>query len=293
MSILAVQNDFEQYITEQPFDFARHSTVGCGGLAPIGVYPRSEEELTAIIQRLQERNVGFYVLGNLSNVLPPEGNSEKAVICTGRMTKIIALQSGVYAEAGVMSGVLMRALRQMGYSGAEFLTGIPCTLGGALYMNAGAGGKYISEIVDSVRVYRDGEVIELPVKACEYAYKHSVFMDRNDVVLGGTLRLRKTDAQTALAEQQRWQEKRAHLPKGKSMGCIFKNPPNVAAGELIEKSGLKGLRVGGAKVSEEHANFIINDKAATPNDIIALIKIIQNGVFRQYGILLEEEIRYL
>ena len=290
MNILSLRDGLDDYVIEQPFDFAKHSTIACGGIAPIAFYPRSEVELSIILSRLKAHGIAYYVLGNLSNVLPPEDGAEKAVICTGRITEITPTASGVFVGAGVMGGMLMRALRQMGLSGAEFLCGIPCTLGGALYMNAGAGGRYLSEIVDSVRIYREGLVLELPVNACEYAYKSSVFMRNGDIILGGTFRLKRTDSQTVLNEQKAWKAKRAHLPIGKSMGCIFKNPPSGSAGIWIEKSGFKGLRVGGAKVSEEHANFIINDKAASVADIKTLIQMVKNGVFAQYGVLLEEEI---
>ena len=187
----------------------------------------------------------------------------------------------------------MQTLKNMKKSGAEFLAGVPCTLGGALYMNAGAAGVYISEIVESVTVLRGEDIVTLPVTECGYAYKTSVFMQNNDVILGAKLRLADSDTEKVEKEINRFLERRAHLPKGKSMGCVFKNPDGIAAGKLIENAGLKGLRVGGAKVSEEHANFIINDHRATSGQIRMLIGIVKNAVFAQYRIRLKEEIRYL
>ena len=118
-------------------------------------------------------------------------------------------------------------------------------------------------------------------------------MENGDVILGATLRLQ--DGTLAEIEERKryYTARRAHLPTGKSMGCVFKNPDNRSAGELIEKSGLKGMRVGGAVVSEKHANFILNDNNATPADIKSLIMLIKNAVFAQYGVALQEEIRYL
>jgi UDP-N-acetylmuramate dehydrogenase len=118
-------------------------------------------------------------------------------------------------------------------------------------------------------------------------------MQTNDVILGAELRL--TNATQAIVEEncKRYAEKRAWLPKGKSMGCVFKNPQGAVAGKLIESAGLKGLRIGGAVISKTHANFIINDNGAKSSDICALIQIIKNAVFAQYKIRLEEEIRYL
>ena len=160
-------------------------------------------------------------------------------------------------------------------------------------MNAGAGDKYISEIVENVMVLRDGKKRILSLKECEYAYKHSVFMENTDVILGATLRLDKANEEEIEREEKYYLSRRKHLPKGKSMGCVFKNPNGKYAGDLIERSGLKGFRIGGAKISEKHANFIINDGGATSADIKALIMLIKNAVQAQYGICLEEEIRYI
>ena len=118
-------------------------------------------------------------------------------------------------------------------------------------------------------------------------------MRKNDVIVGARLKLEKTSAETVCENVLRYREKRAHLPKGKSMGCVFKNPENAIAGKLIEGAGLKGLRVGGAVVSSAHANFIINDGNATSEQIKTLIQLMKNAVFAQYKIRLEEEIRYL
>lgn len=285
--------DYEDFEIEKPFDFTRHSTIGCGGCAKIAFYPHSEAELKDLVSRLKEDGKQWITVGNLSNVLPPDEGTEKIVICTKKMTALEIKEDRAYVEAGITSGALLRALKQAGLSGAEFLIGIPCTLGGALYMNAGAGGKYIAELVESVRVYRGSETLTLPVRACDYSYKHSAFMQTDDVILGAALRLEKSEKVTIAEREKAWLQRRVRLPKGKSMGCVFKNPQGLAAGELIDKAGLKGLRIGGAKVSEEHANFIVNDKMATAKEIGILIKLIKNAVLAQYGVLLEEEIRYL
>ena len=275
---------------ERPFDFAKHSTIGCGGFARVGYYPKTEGEVKALLSHLKNEVI---VVGNLSNVLPLEGVTRKAVLCTKKLTKIRETEEGVFVSAGVTSAALLRYMQETGFSGAEFFAGIPCTLGGMLYMNGGAGGRYVSDIVKSVRVIRDGEIVDLPLEKCGYSYKNSVFMRTNDVILGGVLHLEKRDKQTVEDEIHRWLKKRAHLPKGRSMGCVFKNPQGISAGSLIENAGLKGFRYGGAKVSELHANFIINDQKATAQEIRALIQIIKTAVYTQYGVRLEEEIRYI
>ncbi len=286
---------YDSFYIERPFDFSSHSTIGCGGYAKIAFYPRTAEELRLLLSRLESEGREYIPLGNLSNVLPSDLGTQKAVVSTKKLAKITVCkeENCVYAEAGVTSGTLLQVLKALNLGGAEFLSGIPCTLGGALYMNAGAGGKYISELVESVCVYRAGELITLPVSACEYAYKESVFMHTGDTIVGATLRLEKSNAEAIEQAQKEWLKRRAHLPKGRSMGCVFKNPPQLSAGELIEKTGLKGMRVGGAVVSPKHANFIINDKKARSSEIKNLILLVKNAVFAQYGVVLEEEIRYI
>ena len=280
------------YTTEKRFDFSLRSTVGVGGIAPMAVYPDTEEKLVKLLRNFENEGVSYHVLGNLSNVLPPDGVSKRVVVCT-KLLKGISVEKGFYAEAGVVSGALISAMKTYELSGAEFLSGIPCTLGGALYMNAGVAGFYLSDIVESVRVYRRGEVIELSQKDCGYGYKTSVFMQNGDVILGARLCLRSASESEITANLQAFKERRQHLPRGKSMGCVFKNPQGYTAGKLIEGAGLKGLRMGDAYVSLEHANFIINDKNATAKQIRGLIGLIKNAVYAQYKIKLEEEIRYL
>ena len=278
---------------ETAFDYAKRSSIGCGGIAPVAFYPKSVEEIISLVKELENERVAFTTLGNLTNVLPPDGNSQTAVVSTKKLATIDEKDGGVFALAGVTSGMLLKACRQLKLSGAEFLEGIPCTLGGALYMNAGVSGTYIAEIVESVTVLRKGRLVVLDKNACGYAYKTSVFMQSNDVIVGAKLRLQKSTEEAVFEKISEYRAKRALLPKGKSMGCVFKNPNGAVAGKLIESAGLKGLRVGGAVVSTVHANFIINDRNATSAQIKTLISFIKNAVFAQYKIRLEEEIRYL
>lgn len=281
---------FDDIPFEKPFDFTKHSTIGCGGKAKIAYYPRDEDELCALFSRVGKQAL---ILGNCSNVLPIDEDTEKRVICTKKVTAIQPVPQGVYVSAGITSGRLLRWMQVAGYSGIEFLAGIPCTMGGILYMNGGAGGKYISDFVDSVRIYRNGRVVNLPTSDCGYAYKQSVFMQTDDVILGAVLRLKSASSHTVKTEIAYWLKKRAHLPKGKSMGCVFKNPQGETAGRLIEYAGLKGVRVGGVKVSELHANFIINDQGGTSEDVRTLITHIKEKVWQTCAVQLEEEIRYL
>ncbi|MBQ8308779.1 MAG: UDP-N-acetylmuramate dehydrogenase [Clostridia bacterium] len=286
-------SEYVNYANETPFDFVKKSSIGCGGTAKVGFYPKTVEETAELLKRLQADRIDFVVVGNMTNVLPPDGAFEKVVVCIKSLKGIFETPTGVSVAAGVMSGELLKACKTLKKSGAEFLEGIPCTVGGALFMNAGVGGAYIGEIVKSVTVFRKGKIEVLQKADCEYSYKSSVFMHSDDVILGANLRLDFASEAEITRKIKYFRDRRAHLPKGKSMGCVFKNPEGFVAGKLIEGAGLKGLRVGGAFVSERHANFIINDGSATAAQIKSLIQIIKNAVFAQYKIRLEEEIRYL
>ncbi|MBR2441887.1 MAG: UDP-N-acetylmuramate dehydrogenase [Clostridia bacterium] len=285
---------YEDFLIERPFDFSLHSSIGCGGCAKIAFYPRSEDELIALLSRLESEGRRYLVVGNLTNVLPSDLGTDKAVVCTKKLNAIKRIsESLVYAESGILSGALLDFLRREGLEGAEFLSGIPCTLGGALYMNAGVSGAYMQTLVENVRIYSGGRVQTLTNGDCAYAYKDSVFMQGGRVIIGATLRLKESSPDKVFIRQREYIQKRVRLPKGKSMGCVFKNTQSAPAGELIDKAGLKGMRVGGAIVSKEHANFIINDKKATAREIKSLITLVKNAVYAQYGVCLEEEIRYL
>lgn len=293
MQIETEKLDFERCEKEIPFSFRNHATIGCGGSARIGYYPASENDLTELVTLLNETKTPYVVVGNMSNVLPPDGFTDKAVVCTKKCREYVFDETGVYVSAGLSTGALLRACEQQAQTGLEFLEGIPCTLGGALYMNAGVSGGYIAERVQYVKALYKGKTLLLGVNDCQYAYKSSVFMQEDFLVLGAKLKLDTASTQEIRQKRDVYKARRKHLPKGKSMGCVFKNPQGQVAGRLIEGAGLKGLRIGGAKVAEEHANFIINEGCATSAHVRELIGIMRGAVEKQYGILLQEEIRYL
>lgn len=278
---------------EQPFSFSKRSFIGCGGDAPVGYYPKTEEEVKALLNNLNNKREKYVVLGNLSNILPRDENLEASIISTKALREIKTDGNLLYVSAGVSSNALLEKCKTLGVGGIEFLAGIPCSFGGALFMNAGASGEYIAPFVQSVKViYQDKEII-LSKEDCAYAYKSSIFMREKMFILGGTLALPKMSELNFKKRKEYFLSKRAHLPKGRSMGCVFKNPQGDTAGRLIEGAGLKGYRIGGAVVSTKHANFIINDNKATSLDIKKLITLIKSKVFTQYTIQLQEEIRYI
>ena len=272
------------------YDFSKGSTIGVGGIGK-AVFPRSFTEFIEVIDGSVKRGFPYRVLGNLSNVLPREIDNETVYIITKRL-KGVTMGDSPLVHAGVTSAELLTECKRHGKSGAEFLSGIPCTVGGAAYMNAGVSGRYFSDIVRSVIVYENGELKTYSREECAYSYKHSRFM-QGGVIFAVVLELENSTPDTVAERIRDYANRRAKLPVGKSMGCVFKNPDGVSAGALIERAGLKGFRIGGAVVSMEHANFIINDGGATVADVKELIKRIKTDVFTQFGVRLTEEIEYL
>ncbi|MFQ7079441.1 MAG: FAD-binding protein [Christensenellaceae bacterium] len=173
----------------------------------------------------------------------------------------------VFAMAGVKAKAFLDACERHGKSGAEFLAGIPCSVGGAVFMNAGAHGKHISDILESALVYKEGRIRVTSAAECEYSYKHSVFMRDGSVILGASFVLEDADAETVAKKRAEYLEKRRRLPAGRSMGCTFKNPPAETAGKLIEGAG-SGAGVGGGDFDGAR-KFIINE-GGTSADVRAL-----------------------
>ena len=282
----------EKAIPLSPLDFASCSTVGCGEVTENAVFPRSFTEMIDVVDWCEAHGRRYTVLGNLSNVLPPEGKSDTLFVST---KQLIGATFGAtpLVYAGMSAAAFLRECERHGKSGAEFLTGVPCTMGGAAYMNAGAAGRYMDEIVRSVIVYKNGELRSYAKEECGYGYKRSRFMEEGGVIFAVMLDLVDAPQEEILEKRRMYLERRKTLPSGKSMGCVFKNPVGDSAGRLIEGAGLKGLRLGDACISTEHANFILNTGKASVKEIKTLIQFIKNAVYAQYRIWLEEEIRYL
>jgi UDP-N-acetylmuramate dehydrogenase len=273
-------------------DLSKRSYIGIGGEAELALYPKTMEEVKRIMSVLNTFQSDYCIVGNMTNVLPPDQPKDKIFVFMKELAGV-QIDDRVFVLAGTNASVLLKLCRYAEKSGAEFLAGIPCTLGGALYMNAGVSGRYMSDVVQSVTVLRAGKIQTISLEECVYSYKQSVFMNNNDVILGAHLQLEDRSAFVISQLEKEYLERRAHLPKGRSMGCVFKNPSNGSAGYWIEKAGLKGLRQGDASVAEEHANFIINGGNACEGDVRLLIQKIKETVYAKFGVALEEEIIYL
>lgn len=272
-----------------------------GGIAPVACFPETEKDLCDAVRRLTREHKRFFVFGNLSNVLLPDGRLDFVpVITTGIKTVTVTETDAgidVYAACGVsLTGLALEFCRG-DYAGLSFAYGIPGTVGGAVFMNAGAYGSEMKNIVRSVRFYDiDADAVcEIPASDCGFGYRTSVFAHKNGVILGAFLSLAACEPGTALAEAKDFMERRREKQplEYPSCGSAFKRPEGYFAGELIEKCGLKGYTVGGACVSEKHAGFVVNKGGATSADVEKVLCDVRAKVLQKFGVELEPEIRII
>ena len=285
-----IKKRFPSVHVEENFSLARHTTIGCGGFSRVAVYPKNFAEAVRIFAFFKAESIPYCVLGTGANVLPKEGMFMGAVVRLNLLSVIERTgNDSVYAQAGVTGGALLRTLRSFEIGGFEPFTGIPMSIGGAVAMNAGISCRHMSDVVEYADAAIEGDLVRLSRQECAFTLKDSLFL-HSATVLGVGLKGVESDIARILSETECYRARRAHLPKGRSMGCVFVNPDGMSAGKLIDECGLKGLRVGGAYISELHANFIIND-GGTSTEVARLIEIIKQKVLEKRGILLREEIQ--
>lgn len=277
--------------------FSNLTTFKTGGNAKAVLFPKTVEEVKEAVSLCREHSVEFYVLGNGSNVLASQNGYDGVIISMTKLNEVKLLPNDeIYCEAGAMLKTLCKAALDNSLTGAEFAWGIPGSVGGAVFMNAGAYGEEIKMIIkECTFLNSDGEVITLPVNELDLAYRHSRFSGSNDIILSASFALKKGDKTEIKAKMddllsRRKDKQPLEFP---SAGSTFKRPEGHFAGALIEQSGLKGLSVGGASVSEKHAGFIINKNNATSDDIHELIDLVKQKVYENTGIMLECEVIFL
>ncbi|MDT7602808.1 MAG: UDP-N-acetylmuramate dehydrogenase [Acidobacteriota bacterium] len=275
--------------------FAELTSLRVGGAIDWVIVPETEEQAAAVVGALDEACVPWRVLGAGSNVLADD-EQHAYVVVTMREVKGKATFDGekVSVSAGYSLPRLCVDAARKGLSGIEGLNGIPGTVGGALWMNAGAFGHEIGGVVETVRVARGGTVVEVPGEKIKWDYRHTSFRD-GELVLGATLVLRADDVEKINARMEESKRRRMETqPHGsRSAGCFFKNPPGsgLSTGKMIDEMGMKGERRGGAQVSPVHANFIVTEgEGARAADALALAEEIRERIRREHGIELEYEV---
>lgn len=275
---------------------ARLTTFAIGGPARFVARPSDESELVSLLDLLAEHEFPCVLLGRGSNVLAEDEGYPGCVILFTHFDEIKVSGTTVTAGAGVMLGTLAQAAKDASLTGLEFASGIPGTLGGALFMNAGAYGGEMCQIVRKVLLLDDeGKMRELTGEEMEFSYRHSLLQEKPYIALRAEMELAKgniDDIRAKMAElaQKRRDKQPLEYP---SAGSAFKRPEGYFAGALIEQAQLKGVRVGGAVVSPKHAGFIVNTGKATSDDVQALFAFVQKSVLADAGVELHPEVRIL
>ena len=273
-----------------------HTSFKIGGPADIFVVPQNKAELLVVLNKIRENKIPYFIIGKGSNLLVSDKGIEGVVISLSSINEIKVEGEKIYVQAGAtLSAVCKEALRNS-LSGMEFSFGIPGGIGGALYMNAGAYGGEMSQIVESAEyIDIDGNIKEIALKDMELGYRTSIFKKCDKIITSVVLNLQKGKPDQIKSKMDDFldQRKTKQPLEYPSAGSTFKRPQGYFAGTLIEQNGLKGLSIGGAKVSEKHAGFVINYNNATCKDVKSLIKKIQDIVYKSEGVKLETEVIFV
>ena len=280
---------------------AKYTSLGVGGRADALVFPQDEEDLREILQFAKERAIPYYILGNGTNVIVRDRGLRGIVIslCRGfRRVRIIGREDEevlIDAEAGVNLKHLVRFTRERNLTGLEAFTGIPGTVGGALAMNAGAFGSEMRDVVKSVTMMEGtGSVMIKERRKLRFNHRNLV-LSKGSIILRGILGVTEARGGEVVAKLKdfrrlRFQSQPRNMP---TAGSIFKNPKGTPAGQLIDELGLKGHRIGNARVSEKHGNFIVNEGDATAAEVLALMAFIRDEVYEKRGIQLTPEVHII
>ena len=275
---------------------SEHIYFKVGGPVDILLTPSNAEQVKKSISICKENNIPFYVIGNGSNILVRDGGIRGVVIELSNINDITVKENKIKAECGALLKDVSITAAKESLTGFEFACGIPGSVGGAVFMNAGAYDGEISFVIESAEVINENqEIITLNKDELDLGYRQSVVMQKGYVVISATFALTKGDKEkidNRISELTARREDRQPL-EYPSAGSTFKRPEGHFAGKLIQDAGLKGFTVGGACVSEKHAGFVINKNHGTAKDVLDVIKHVQEEVKRQFGVDLHPEVRIL
>ena len=293
---LRAATSIAQVLEHEPM--ARHTTMRVGGPAEILFSPANEGELLFAVREAKRADAPFRIIGNGSNLLVLDGGLPGLTIRLGEaFSKISVDGNQIRAQAGALLSRVAAAARDASLTGLEFASGIPGSAGGGVAMNAGAYGGQLSDVFEGCRALdpETGIISALGPAEMALGYRESAALSRGLIVTEAAFRLTAGDRSAIQAKMddlsaRRREKQPLNLP---SAGSTFKRPEGYFAGALIEQAGLKGLRVGGACVSEKHAGFVVNDRNATARDVLDLIRLVQARVLEHSGVRLETEVRIL
>lgn len=275
---------------------SKYTYTKTGGPADAVAFPETKEDLKTLINWVKDNQIPLTILGNASNLIVRDGGIRGLVIILTAMKKMSINGNEVYAQSGVPLIEVSRKAGASNLTGLEFACGIPGSIGGAVYMNAGAYGGEVADVIESVDILtREGDFKTIQCEECEFSYRHSVFQTNEDIVIGVKFILAQGDGEAIHAKMAEL----THLRESKqpleypSCGSVFKRPTGYFTGKLIQEAGLQGYRIGGAEVSKKHAGFIVNIDNATATDYVRLIEYIQEVIWRNNQVRLEPEVRII
>jgi UDP-N-acetylmuramate dehydrogenase len=272
----------------------KHTSFKIGGPCDVLFVPQNINEFIQIQQIIKKHKVPYYIMGNGSNLLVSDKGIRAVVIKTNGLNHWMVQSETITVGAGILLSTLSNIAYQHGLTGLEFASGIPGSLGGAIYMNAGAYDGEISQVlVHTLYASQEGEIVELPLEHHEFGYRKSIFHRNHGVILEGKLQLTKGNKEEILAKMKDLNFKRTSKQplEFPSAGSAFKRPDGFYAGKLVMDAGLSGKRIGGAMVSEKHCGFIINTGDATAKDVLDLVNHIKSEVKNKFGVELVPEIK--
>jgi UDP-N-acetylenolpyruvoylglucosamine reductase len=285
----------DNVLVDEPL--APYTTWKIGGPADLLIVPENRQQLVETMRILHRERVPWFLLGRGSNTLVSDKGVRGAVIKLGQAFEDVRFDGETVTAGGAFSLIRLCVLAgKHGLTGLEFAGGIPGSVGGAVYMNAGAHGSDVSRILTSAEVVLEtGELVRMQAGELQFRYRYSALQDRPGIVTEATFRLKYGDRKEIAAMMATYKDRRLKTQplQMDCAGSVFRNPENHYAAKLIEEAGLKGTRCGGAVVSELHANFIVNTGNATASDVLALIKQIRTTVHDRFGILLETEVLFV
>lgn len=278
---------------EKDISLSTLTTYKTGGIAKLVVYPNNINNLKQMLKLIHKYNIKYFILGKGSNTLFSDKEFNGVIIKLDKLNNFKIKQTEIYVESGMILSKLVQASVKNELTGLEFAIGIPGTIGGAIYMNAGAYGNNMSNIVKSVIVLNEKfQIKEIPLEKLKFDYRYSIFQDnKNLICVAANIKLEhgNHDEIASKIKENLLKRKNSQPLEYPSAGSVFRNPKGNNAGKIIEELGLKGKIIGGAEISTKHANFIINKNNASSSDILNLIKLVQKEVKDKYKIDLKLE----
>jgi len=276
----------------------RHTSIGVGGPANALIFPRGVKEFSHVISYLCDLNIPFMPVGNCTNLLIRDGGYRGVLISLKGLMAVNYRPAdfrAVYAEAGVSLSEIVNLCVRESLAGMEFCAGIPGSVGGGVKMNAGAFGSELADVVETVTLMSGtGEIKAAHRNSLRFEYRNLDLPERM-VIIGAKFLLARGSREKIEEKVSEiiGARKERHPLEQRSAGSIFRNPPNISAGEIIEEAGLKGVKIGGAKISEVHGNFIVNSESAKAEDVLALIDLVRKKVWEERGISLKCEVKII